>query len=343
MELDNHILYIDVTQACGIGCTFCMYDDLHDKDLSHLRIGGKAKSNLVRLVNDPSLKRVSITGEGEPLNNTEAVWNILNLSGGKVSFELITSGFWRHKRLLQFLRDLQEKAQQKGDNYNIRLSTDSYHIPKLKNIPQGRAVRFFIDEKPPSLSLSFRSIWCDKEYTRKFLLAQVDEFGLRGEIEEENDLEDTLSVDGLSFPIVYKNLVNPWQCSRQDYMTLEEYIKAIEEKSGKPFTLGSINPQHRPNGLDVTIKPDGRVLFYGLEIRSLGNIYHNDISIEGLKRMIEEDPLFRAFYTRPFLELMRRISDDEEARTIIERVNNPYWVVKTLHEKGKLDISRIVA
>lgn len=27
MDLQGHLLYIDLTQICGIGCAFCMYAD----------------------------------------------------------------------------------------------------------------------------------------------------------------------------------------------------------------------------------------------------------------------------------------------------------------------------
>ena len=29
MKLTDHLLYIDITQICGIGCSFCMYSDKH--------------------------------------------------------------------------------------------------------------------------------------------------------------------------------------------------------------------------------------------------------------------------------------------------------------------------
>lgn len=29
MDLHGHLLYVDITQICGIGCAFCMYADKH--------------------------------------------------------------------------------------------------------------------------------------------------------------------------------------------------------------------------------------------------------------------------------------------------------------------------
>ena len=176
---------------------------------------------------------------------------------------------------------------------------------------------------------------------RKFLVDQAKEFGLKAKIEEKTELDDVLHIEGFCLGIDYKNLVNPYQCSREDYTPLEEYVKAIERKYRKPFTLGSVNSFPNLNGLDISVKPNGDVLLYGLEVRTVGNIHQDDISIEYLGRMVEEDPLFRTFYSVPFLDLIAIISDDAESHEIIKKVNNPYWIVKSLHKEGRLDLRRI--
>ena len=92
MQLENHLIYIDITQICGIGCEFCMYSDKHTtKD--HLVLTDKAKKNISKLINDKETSKVAISGEGEPLNNIKAFKEILQLSKGGISFEFITSGY----------------------------------------------------------------------------------------------------------------------------------------------------------------------------------------------------------------------------------------------------------
>ena len=72
MQLENHLIYIDITQICGIGCEFCMYSDKHTtKD--HLVLTDKAKKNISKLINDKETSKVAISGEGEPLNNIKAL------------------------------------------------------------------------------------------------------------------------------------------------------------------------------------------------------------------------------------------------------------------------------
>jgi hypothetical protein len=42
------------------------------------------------------------------------------------------------------------------------------------------------------------------------------------------------------------------------------------------------------------------------------------------------NPLARALYTQPLTELLSRLENTELLRSIITRVNNPYWLVKEL-------------
>ena len=62
MKLTDHLLYIDITQICGIGCSFCMYSDKH-KGGVNLTLTEKSKKNLKGLINDNAVKRISISGQ----------------------------------------------------------------------------------------------------------------------------------------------------------------------------------------------------------------------------------------------------------------------------------------
>lgn len=75
MELQGHLLYIDITQVCGIGCAFCMYADKHKAGMS-MELSTLARENLAALINAPSVKRITISGESEPLNNAKVFHEI---------------------------------------------------------------------------------------------------------------------------------------------------------------------------------------------------------------------------------------------------------------------------
>ena len=77
MDLQGHLLYIDITQICGIGCAFCMYADKHKTGIG-MELSTLARENLAALINAPQVKRISISGEGEPLNNIKVFREILH-------------------------------------------------------------------------------------------------------------------------------------------------------------------------------------------------------------------------------------------------------------------------
>jgi organic radical activating enzyme len=334
MKLKNHLLYIDITQFCGIGCEFCMYTENHAK--SHLKLSLKASANLAELINHPDVKRISVSGEGEPLNNINTFYEILSLSQGNRKFEFITSGYFEHNKLINVFEKIDKIVTANGDECNIRLSSDSHHIPKLRHLPHGRCIQDFKEGKYNNLTLSFRSIDPDKEFTRNYLSEQASEFGYIGEFNEVSVLEDIITVQGMDFRVDYKNLVKP-QGFYEQYLTMWEYIESIEVKVGKPFTLGSLNKDE--NGLDVTIKPNGDVFLYGLEIKCLGNIHKEEFSYEFIENILMSNIIMRRLYLEPFREVIYTLADRNSIEKVIERVNNPYWLMKELYTAVRMDVT----
>lgn len=334
MKLNNHLLYIDITQFCGIGCDFCMYTEKHAK--SHLKLSSKAITNLSRLINNPEVKRISVSGEGEPLNNIQVFYQILALSKGNRQFEFITSGYLEHEKLKSAFREIDKIVGANGDQCNIRLSSDSHHIPKLKHLPHGKCINDFKEGTYRNLTLSFRSIDPDREFTRRYLIDQVKAIGFNAKVRSTGALEDVVEVEGTEFRVDYKNLVKP-QGMYEQYMSMWQYIDSIEQKTRKPFTLGSINKQE--NGLDVTIKPNGDVYLYGLEIRRLGNIHEDKISYELIKQVLLSNEVMRKLYEEPFREVIFSFGDREVISKAIETVNNPYWLMKEIYTEIRLDLA----
>lgn len=335
MSLTGHLLYIDITQICGIGCTFCMYADQHRRG-SSLTLSEQALQNIANLVNAPSVKRVSISGEGEPLNNIDAFHQILGLSSGGKSFEFITSGFFPHDKLAAFYDSTNGILTTNGDTCNIRLSADSYHIEKIRHRPHGFSLRYWLEQRPQSLSFSFRSIDTDRQFTRDYLVAELAERLTASRIECISPLEDSLHVDDHAFHISYKNLVHPAESAPRESLNLRDYILAIEAKYGKRFTLGSMNNHPMNNGMDITIKPDGSVYFYGIETIELGNIHSDHFTWETFAHHVAETPMISRLYTVPLLELLDKLDGQEEAQKIIDKANNPYWLIKEMSKHGAM-------
>jgi hypothetical protein len=306
-----------------------MYADKHRVGLS-MELSTMARENLAKLINSNDVKRISISGEGEPLNNIEVFHEILGLSDGGRSFEFITSGFLPHQKMVEFYETTDEIVSAKGDSCNIRLSSDSHHIQKVKWRAHGLSLDYLFRAKPRSLSFSFRSTDIDKQYTRKFLKEELANWGLDAIIEPSSVLEDKLFVGDRCFGIDYKNLVNPSIDTPSGYLDLFGYIQAIESKVNKRFTFGSLNTFPQANGLDITVKPDGGVYFYGIENHSLGNIHMNSFDWNRLIAGVYENELVRTLYTEPLLDLLTQFENNAPLRSIVSKVNNPYWIVKEL-------------
>lgn len=341
MKLNGHLLYLDITQICGIGCAFCMYADKH-KNGKNMELTYNAKNNLRVLINSPDVKRISISGEGEPLNNVSVFHEILKLSEGGKSFEFITSGFFPHKLLEEFYIKTNDIVKNNGDTCNIRLSSDYYHIEKIVHKPHAFSLEYWLKNNPSNLTLSFRSIDIDRDFTREYLLDGLKSLSIKSEIKEKGILEDQLVIDNKYFGIDYKNLVKPTQVATSEYLNIYGYIDAIEEKTDKKFTLGSINKYPLNNGMDITVKPSGDVHFYGIENIEIGNINHDIISWKHLQKFADDTPLIKALYTMPFLDLIEKIKDDDFAMKLIEQANNPYWVVKEIAQHDDF-IERMIA
>ena len=329
MKLQGHLLYIDITQICGIGCTFCMYADKHQSGKSMV-LSMQARENLARLINDQAVKRISVSGEGEPLNNIKTFHEILALSNGGRHFEFITSGFLRHEKMIDFYEETNRIVLQNGDSCNIRLSSDSHHIDKIKWRAHGLSLDYLRRSRPEGLSFSFRSIDIDREFTRRYLLDELAAWGIEASIEACSVLEDTLVVGEEHFPIDYKNLVHPTPETPPGYLDLAGYVAAIESKVNKRFTFGSLNQQPQENGMDVTVKPDGSVYLYGIETRRLGNINFDKLSWSQIAAWLRQDPLARTLYTQPLTALLARLEGFEHLPSSVARANNPYWLVKEL-------------
>lgn len=329
MDLQGHLLYIDITQVCGVGCAFCMYADKHKAGES-MTLSTLAQENLSALINGSDVKRISVSGEGEPLNNVKVFHEILRLSGGGNSFEFITSGFLPHDKMAEFYETTNQIVLDNGDTCNIRLSTDSHHIKQVKWRAHGFSLNFLREFRPAGLSFSFRSIDTDRDFTRDYLASELARWGILAVIEPRDTLEDILTIGKDSFRIDYKNLVHPAPSTPDGYLDLYDYIEAAENKVNKRFTFGSLNKPPLANGMDLTIKPNGDVYLYGVESQRLGNIHFDTVRWKYIASHVRETPLVRALYSQPLTDLLARIDNVELVQSIVAKANNPYWLVKEL-------------
>lgn len=243
MNLTGHLLYIDITQVCGIGCSFCMYADKHQGG-SQLRLGDAALENIASLVNDSGVKRISVSGEGEPLNNIEAFHQILRTSRGGRCFEFVTSGFLPHAQLRQFYEATHAILRAHGDRCNIRLSADSYHVEKLRHRPHGFSLAYALQHPDSALSFSFRSVDTDTGFTRNYLLQEASTCAGEARILQRGALQDVLVLGAREFGIDYKNHVHRARRCRRAISTCTATLRRSSRRraSPSPWAVSTLPP-----------------------------------------------------------------------------------------------------
>lgn len=342
IKLGEHLLYIDITSMCPFKCAFCMYEDRHTNPI-HLQLNDKSRDSLSQLINSP-LTRIVVSGEGEPLMNYSTFIEILDLSHGGKQFELITSGF-PEKFLNDAITYATHSLKEKNDRLNVRISIDSYHIQEAKNGKLDQLIELLLlsTQSSNNVSFSFRSLFCDKTMVRVFISELLEKRGVLVSIKQKTVLDDqVLLVDGRTISINYKNLVYPHKVGKSDTVNMFDYMRCIEQVYKKSFTFGSLNTVLYDKGLDITVKPDGNVYFYGIEIQNHGNIFEK-VSLDNLTRLVEVDPYVKTFYSRPLSDILAElISLNPAIDRLVGEVNNPYWIVKAIYNDFPKELDKIV-
>ena len=72
MLRSDHTIYFDITQRCNIGCDFCMY--ANKRTGIELKLNQTGKDNIRNIFQRKDIKCISISGEGEPLNNQKIIF-----------------------------------------------------------------------------------------------------------------------------------------------------------------------------------------------------------------------------------------------------------------------------
>lgn len=334
MELGDHLVYIDITNYCTLDCGFCMYATNRDGEREDLLLTtDSARENISSYINHDKTALSVISGEGEPFNNEKTIVDILSLSTGGNNFQIVTNGSWFNGLAEKRLDKYMSLAAEKGDEYSLRLSIDSYHSEKM---PFERYKKFFeIASKGnfgDSFSLCIRSVAEDKLFMKEFLNEVLSSNNISYKLVDEGPLDQSLLFANNSIPIVYKNLVNP--IKKNEYSMID-YLNALEEKFQKPFTMGNMKSSCADKGLDFTVKPNGNVFYFGIEVEPIGNILHDNIPIESLEAEVNGNGLVNRLYALPFKNIVSELNSNPDIKKEIERINNPYWIVKELYPQFK--------
>ncbi len=325
----DHLLYIDITSRYDVGCEFCMYRTEQASHQADFVPNARAMQCIQGLLNDPAVDNIIISGEGEPFNNEEIMYDLLGLSRGGRTFQMLTGGAWDDKALR--LEKLERLAHQRDDRYILRLSIDRHHLARLPRRHYQELLELVTSGRFTRLSLAVRSLVEDRELVRRLMHEMLGSLSVPHRIESPTVLDDDILLADGRIPVTYKSTVYPKRAGVLDAFPLVEYVRALERKHGRVFTLGNLRARGEGTGLDIVVKPDGGVFFYGAEFRPFGNVLHDNVTFDALARSVEEHVWLRTLYSRPFLTILEELTRDAEAARLIDDVNNPYWVVRSLY------------
>ena len=322
--MKRHLLYIDITTRCNVGCDHCMYN-AKDASQIDLELDRRARSSLSALINADDIDVVTISGEGEPFSYFEGVKRVLSLSHGGRDIHILTKGL---KVREEHLRELERIAHERGDSYVIRLSMDRGHAEK---IPFHHYRSLFRMMRSSCLGFAVRSVFEDRHLVRDTIGELLDGDCVPFVFESPNPLDDKFITRSDVIAVTYKAFVHPHKVGVIPELDMWGYVREIEKTCNRPFTLGHLRAVGAQPGLDITVKPTGDVVFYGAEFRSFGDIHNDQPSIESLLAARETHPWLKALYRRPFLDCITSLCGDPEVERLVREVNNPYWVIRELN------------
>ncbi|MFH1506520.1 MAG: hypothetical protein ABIE94_06060 [archaeon] len=340
MKLADHLIYLDITNTCNLNCAFCMYKDKRKLKKSELNLNMKARKNISNLINHLDTSHIIISAEGEPFNNEKTMIDILSLSNGSNYFQIITNGGWIDDGFEKKMLFFNNLASSRNDKYSLRLSIDSFHLEKMS---KEKYAIFFkhaqnASKKFTNISFAIRSILDDKEMIREFISNILHDLNISFNLKTKSELDDELIFDEGNVNINYKNLVFPSLVGIRKPLSIYEYISLLEDKYSKKFTLGNLAAIKANKGLDLTIKPNGDVFFYGTEIESFGNIFYDNLGIDYFIEKLNSNIIIKTLYSSHFLRFLSQISKNPSIEKKILEVNNPYWIIKTLFPRYKEEI-----
>jgi len=342
MKLNNHLLYVDITNKCNLNCEFCMYKEERKRNPIDLKLNKKAKITISNILNQPETERLIISGEGEPFNNINCIYDILKLSKGNKKIQIITNGLWlisdNSKKILNRLDNLQDEN---NDKYQIRISFDTFHIKRIGKENYKKIIQKIIQYREESgyIEICFRGILEEKDNVLSMLNREFLEDSQKVKIESISRLETNIIINkNQKINFIFKNLIDLDNIKKQN--SFEEYIRSLEEIYKKPFTLGHLKMEE--NGMDITIKPNGDLFFYGAEIYPIFNIFFDEIDIKKLQNALIKNKILKKLYTIPLLELIKSLKKYKPFENIIQSINNPYWIIKRMYEKDKNKFEELI-
>lgn len=332
MDREN-LLYVLTTARCPLSCSFCMTKHLHRNE--DLVLNDKALQSLVNL--SKVSKKVCLSGEGDPLASWQSLVKIIKNSPHQIHYELITSSYWNRNRTESFLIKISELCKQTNSSLVYRISIDEFHEKEIKRDVLDILIRIFADNAFNNINLQIRSITGQEDYVFNRLTNNLKSKNISFEIDKINQIEYVIKTKIFVIKIQFKPTVKPASFNYKDEWTIDKYLLYLEEKRKSNFHIGLLNSSWKNPKFDITINPNGDLVLYGLEPFILGNITREIFTYELITKRIEKNDKLKYLIQNRFYDLITAWSKNERKKSVIENVNNPFWIVRYLYDENLLE------
>lgn len=330
----EHLLYILITANCPLSCDFCMTKHLHrDEDLE---FNSNAIKSLFNLSKDS--KKVCISGEGDPLAAWQSIESIIKHGPDSQHYELITSSYWNTTRTKTLLENLSDACNAKKSTLAYRISIDEYHQTEIKRDVLDILISIFSSTELPHLNLQIRSITGQEEYLFDRISKLFSKYSISYEARQLNEIEHEIISSNLNVKIQFKPTVKPSDFDYEDDWNMDKYIKYLENKRGTDFHIGMMKYSNSSPRYDITINPNGDVVLYGAEPFVLGNVEKEILDTSLITSRIKKNKELSYLTQNKFSHLLDEWRKNSESAELIDKVNNPFWVVRNLHKQGLLNL-----
>jgi hypothetical protein len=335
-------LTLEITKYCEVGCTFCKYSAPIPRSPAkdpRLYLGPDAIRQCVEFANEEQLSAIVITGGGEPTHEFGTVLRLLR-EAAVPRFSLYTAGQWATsddtvEDVLQLLYD----ALPDSSRLAIRLSVDTFHTARIGTAPATRIVRSLSrnQHKWPRLDLTIRTVL---HYDGP--VADVART-LGGSITPQGAARWTLTVpDSYTLDVVGMNLIpdgrlSPRTSSRYEIDNLATTFAHLRSHFGDGWPLVF------DGGLNIGVRPSGRVYLYGATPEDLGRLPDEPLDI--IVDRIARDPITLALLAHGIVEFMHQMAVVEPAVADLPEAyaDPPLLVSKACNSPMRLLLGELIA
>ncbi|HEX7757687.1 MAG TPA: hypothetical protein VF421_20220 [Niabella sp.] len=280
--------------------------------------------------------KICISGEGDPLANWQAIPQIIGSNPINVHYELITSSYWARNKTKSFLQELDLLCSQKKSTLSYRISVDQFHAEQTERDVLETLIAIFLSNDFKNISLQIRSVTGQEGYLFDRIAKLMNKHFISFYFHKINDLESEIITSKFNIKIQFKPTVNPSEFNYIDNWTIDKYIEYIERRRGVPFHIGLLNDSLSDPLFDITINPNGDLVLYGAEPFTIGNITKEIFSCEMIAQKIRMNEDLSELMSYRFVDLIHLWRRNKQRAILIDRINNPFWIVRNLYKEKLL-------